>query len=104
MPGPTRVLTVAAARPGAYPTIGSALLEAPDGAVVAIAAGTYPETLEFSFRSITLRQPPLPHRLACSGVGWRGFGRLAPNEAAIGRRTRHRTRADPAWRPVGLAG
>jgi hypothetical protein len=67
MPGPTRVLTVAAARPGAYPTIGSALLEAPDGAVVAIAAGTYPETLEFSFRSITLRQPPLPHRLACSG-------------------------------------
>lgn len=34
-----RVLTVAADRPGAYPTIGSALLEAPDGATVAIAAG-----------------------------------------------------------------
>jgi hypothetical protein len=55
MPGPTRVLTVAADRPGAYPTIGSALLEAPDGAVVAIAAGTYAETLELSGRSITLQ-------------------------------------------------
>ncbi|ONI67131.1 ATPase [Kribbella sp. ALI-6-A] len=50
-----RVLTVAADRPGAYPTIGSALLEAPDGAVVAIATGTYAETLELSGRSITLQ-------------------------------------------------
>jgi len=55
MPGATRVLTVAADRPGAYPTIGSALLEAPDGAAVAIAAGTYAETLELSGRSITLQ-------------------------------------------------
>jgi hypothetical protein len=50
-----RVLTVAADRPGAYPTIGSALLEAPDGATVAIAAGTYAETLELNGRSITLQ-------------------------------------------------
>ncbi|HEY0472256.1 MAG TPA: right-handed parallel beta-helix repeat-containing protein [Kribbella sp.] len=55
MPAPSRVLTVAADRPGAYPTIGSALLEAPDGAAVAIAGGTYAETLELSGRSITLQ-------------------------------------------------
>jgi hypothetical protein len=41
---PTRVLTVASDRPGAYPSIGSALLEAPDGCAIAIAAGTYAET------------------------------------------------------------
>ncbi|MEI8410780.1 MULTISPECIES: right-handed parallel beta-helix repeat-containing protein [unclassified Kribbella] len=50
-----RVLTVAPDRPGAYPTIGSALLEAPDGAAIAIADGTYAETLELSGRSVTLR-------------------------------------------------
>jgi hypothetical protein len=50
-----RVLTVAPGRPGAYPTIGSALLEAPDGAAVAIADGTYAETLELSGRSVTLQ-------------------------------------------------
>ena len=55
MPAATRVLTVAADRPGAYPTIGAALLEAPDGAAIAIAAGTYAETLELSGRSITLQ-------------------------------------------------
>jgi hypothetical protein len=54
MPTPTRTLAVAADRPGAYPTIGSALLEAPDGAAVAIAAGTYAETLELTGRSVTL--------------------------------------------------
>ncbi|WP_350279219.1 AAA family ATPase [Kribbella sp. HUAS MG21] len=46
---------MAADRPGAYRTIGSALLEAPDGAAVAIAAGTYAETLELTGRSVTLR-------------------------------------------------
>ncbi|MEU4603376.1 right-handed parallel beta-helix repeat-containing protein [Kribbella sp. NPDC023972] len=50
-----RVLTVAPDRPGAYPTIGSALLEAPDGAAIAIADGTYAETLELSGRSVTLQ-------------------------------------------------
>ena len=54
-PTPTRLLTVAADRPGAYPTIGSAVLEAPDGATVAIAAGTYAETLELTGRSVTLQ-------------------------------------------------
>lgn len=52
---PTRTLAVAADRPGAYPTIGSALLEAPEGAAVAIAAGTYAETLELTGRSVTLQ-------------------------------------------------
>jgi hypothetical protein len=50
-----RVLTVAADRPGGYPTVGSALLEAPDGATVAISAGTYAETLELTGRSVTLQ-------------------------------------------------
>ncbi|MFG1911085.1 AAA family ATPase [Kribbella sp. NPDC048928] len=50
-----RTLTVAADRPGAYRTIGSALLEAPDGATVAIAAGTYAETLELTGRTVTLQ-------------------------------------------------
>jgi probable Rubsico expression protein CbbX len=50
-----RVLSVAADRPGAYRTIGSALLEAPDGAAIAIAAGTYAETLELTGRSVTLQ-------------------------------------------------
>ncbi|TDO57428.1 hypothetical protein EV651_111154 [Kribbella sp. VKM Ac-2571] len=36
-----RILSVAADRPGAYQTVGSALLDAPDGATVAIAGGTY---------------------------------------------------------------
>ncbi|MFB6720111.1 hypothetical protein ACFCV3_08135, partial [Kribbella sp. NPDC056345] len=51
----SRILTVAADRPGAYPTIGAALLDAPDGAAVVIAAGTYAETMELNGRSITLR-------------------------------------------------
>ncbi|TDW90414.1 parallel beta helix pectate lyase-like protein [Kribbella pratensis] len=50
-----RILTVAADRPGAYQTVGSALLEAPDGATVAIAGGTYAETLELTGRSVTLQ-------------------------------------------------
>ncbi|GAB2678184.1 right-handed parallel beta-helix repeat-containing protein [Kribbella swartbergensis] len=50
-----RVLTVAPDRPGAYPTVGSALLEAPDGATIAIADGTYAETLELTGRSVTLQ-------------------------------------------------
>ena len=55
---PTRVLTVASDRPGAYPSIGSAVLEAPDGCAIAIAAGTYAETLELSCRRITLQAEP----------------------------------------------
>jgi len=50
-----RILTVATDRPGAYPTIGAALLDAPDGAAVMIAAGTYAETLELTGRTVTLR-------------------------------------------------
>ncbi|MFC4858815.1 right-handed parallel beta-helix repeat-containing protein [Actinophytocola glycyrrhizae] len=50
-----RTLLVAPGRHGAYPTIGDALGNAPDGGVVAIAEGTYPETFELAGRRLTLR-------------------------------------------------
>lgn len=53
-----RTLLVAPGRPGAYQTIGSAVLEAPDDAVISITAGTYPETLEILGRTVTLRAEP----------------------------------------------
>ncbi|TCO43721.1 parallel beta helix pectate lyase-like protein [Kribbella antiqua] len=66
-----RTLTVAPDRPGAYPTIGSALLEAPDGAAIAIAAGTYAETLELTGRSVTLQaEPGATVILDGSGADW----------------------------------
>jgi hypothetical protein len=46
-----RTLLVA---PG-HPTIGDALGSAPDGGVVAVAAGTYPETFELHDRRLTIR-------------------------------------------------
>ncbi len=51
----TRTLLVAPGRHGAYATIGEALGNAPDGGVVAIAAGTYAETFELADRQLTLR-------------------------------------------------
>ncbi|UUV30107.1 right-handed parallel beta-helix repeat-containing protein [Amycolatopsis roodepoortensis] len=50
---PGRVLLVAR-RPGAYPTIGDALTEASDGAVITIAGGEYAETVELSGLRVTL--------------------------------------------------
>ena len=50
-----RTLLVAPGRHGAYPTIGDALRDAPDGAVVSIADGSYPETFELLDRSLTVR-------------------------------------------------
>jgi len=50
-----RTLLVAPGRHGAYPTIGEALGNAPDGGVVAIAAGTYAETFELVDRQLTIR-------------------------------------------------
>ncbi|WP_414942049.1 right-handed parallel beta-helix repeat-containing protein [Amycolatopsis sp. cmx-11-51] len=50
---PGRALLVAR-RPGAYPTIGEALLEATDGAVITIAAGDYAETVELTGLRVTL--------------------------------------------------
>jgi hypothetical protein len=41
-------------RPGAYPTIGDALADAPDDTVVTIAGGTYPEVLELIGLRVTL--------------------------------------------------
>jgi Right handed beta helix region/ATPase family associated with various cellular activities (AAA)/AAA lid domain len=41
-------------RPGAYPTIAHALADAGDGAVVSIAAGVYPETIELTGRRVSL--------------------------------------------------
>jgi hypothetical protein len=50
----SRTLLVAPDRPGAYPSIGAAVLDAPDGAVVAIAPGVYRETIDLADRSVTL--------------------------------------------------
>ncbi|MBB5852023.1 right-handed parallel beta-helix repeat-containing protein [Amycolatopsis umgeniensis] len=50
---PGRVLLVAR-RPGAYQTIGDALAEAPDGAVITIAGGEYAETVELTRLRVTL--------------------------------------------------
>ncbi|MGY6650732.1 right-handed parallel beta-helix repeat-containing protein [Amycolatopsis sp. TRM77291] len=50
---PGRVLLVAR-RPGAYPTIGDALTEASDGAVITIAGGEYAETVELTGLRVTL--------------------------------------------------
>ncbi|GAB3712265.1 hypothetical protein GCM10027598_18710 [Amycolatopsis oliviviridis] len=50
---PGRALLVAR-RPGAYPTIGEALAEATDGAVVTIEAGEYAETVELTGLRVTL--------------------------------------------------
>ncbi|RSN65176.1 ATPase [Amycolatopsis sp. WAC 04182] len=50
---PGRVLLVAQ-RPGAYPTIGDALTEASDGAVITIAGGEYAETVELAGLRVTL--------------------------------------------------
>ncbi|OLF11186.1 ATPase [Actinophytocola xinjiangensis] len=41
-------------RPGAYPTIAHALADAGDGAVIAIAGGRYPETVELTGRRVSL--------------------------------------------------
>jgi hypothetical protein len=48
-----RALLVAR-RPGAYPTIGDALAEAADGAVITIAGGEYAETVELTGLRVTL--------------------------------------------------
>jgi Right handed beta helix region/ATPase family associated with various cellular activities (AAA)/AAA lid domain len=51
----SRTLLVAPGRHGAYPTIGDALGHAPDGGVIAVAAGTYAETFELADRRLTIR-------------------------------------------------
>jgi hypothetical protein len=50
-----RTLLVAPGRHGAYPTIGDAMSNAPDGGVIAVAAGTYAETFELAGRQLTIR-------------------------------------------------
>jgi hypothetical protein len=50
-----RTLLVAPGRHGAFPTIGDALGSAPDGGVIAVAAGTYEETFELDGRRLTIR-------------------------------------------------
>lgn len=51
---PPRTVLVDPQRHGAYDSIGAAIVEVPDGTCVAVAAGTYPETLELVHRSISL--------------------------------------------------
>ncbi|MGZ0148969.1 AAA family ATPase [Kribbella sp. WER1] len=50
----SRTLLVSPDRPGAYPSIGSAVLDAPDDAVISIAPGVYLETIDLADRSVTL--------------------------------------------------
>ncbi|GAA1612862.1 MULTISPECIES: AAA family ATPase [Kribbella] len=50
----SRTLLVSPDRPGAYPSIGSAVLDAPDDAVISIAPGLYRETIDLADRSVTL--------------------------------------------------
>jgi hypothetical protein len=50
-----RVLTVAPGRHGAYPTIGDAVRDAPDGGVISVEEGVYAETFELANRRLTLR-------------------------------------------------
>jgi hypothetical protein len=50
-----RTLLVAPGRHGAYPTIGGALLDAPDGGVVTVAEGVYAESFELADRTLTIR-------------------------------------------------
>ncbi|WP_020673990.1 right-handed parallel beta-helix repeat-containing protein [Amycolatopsis nigrescens] len=51
----SRTVLVDPGRRGAYPTVGAAILDTPDGTCVSIAAGTYAETLELADRIMTLR-------------------------------------------------
>ncbi|GAA2843417.1 AAA family ATPase [Kribbella solani] len=50
----SRTLLVAPGRPGAYPSIAAAVLDAPVDAVISIAAGVYHETVNVADRSLTL--------------------------------------------------
>jgi parallel beta-helix repeat protein len=49
-----QALTVAGDRPGAYPTLRDALEVAGDGAVITVAAGTYPEALQLDGRRLSI--------------------------------------------------
>ncbi|HZX06358.1 right-handed parallel beta-helix repeat-containing protein [Kribbella sp.] len=50
----SRTLLVSPDRPGAYSSIGDAVLDAPDDAVISIAPGVYRETIDLADRSVTL--------------------------------------------------
>ncbi|WP_344241449.1 AAA family ATPase [Kribbella hippodromi] len=83
----SRTLLVAPGRPGAYPSITAAVLDAPVDAVISIAPGAYYETVDLADRSLTLvadagevvidaTTAPVP-ALRCSN------GRLALRELTI---------------------
>ncbi len=65
----TRTLLVAADRHGAYPTIGDALVAAPDGAVISIASGEYAETLDIVGRRVTLQASDLVGTVVIDATG-----------------------------------
>ena len=50
-----RALSVSSQRPGAYPRIRDAVEVAPDGAVISIDAGVYPESVRLDGRRLTLQ-------------------------------------------------
>lgn len=54
---PVRTLLVSR-QPGAYPSIGQALAEAPPGALICVAEGDYPETLDLVDVTVTLAAAP----------------------------------------------
>lgn len=50
----SQTLQVDPGQPGAYPTIGEALGDAPDGATLLVAAGSYPESLDLRGKGATI--------------------------------------------------
>ncbi|PZS36696.1 MAG: ATPase [Pseudonocardiales bacterium] len=64
-----RTLLVCADRHGAFPTIGDALLAAPDDAVISIAPGEYAETLDIADRRLTLRAAEAGGRVVLDAAG-----------------------------------
>lgn len=54
----SRTIQVDPSRPGCYVNISEAIDEAPDGAVIRIAAGNYPESLRIEGKSLTLEGEP----------------------------------------------
>lgn len=79
---------VAPGQQGAYPTIGDAVREAPDGATISVADGRYEETFDLVGRSLTLRAAPgATVRLDCTGAAWTALHGLGRNPETAELRT-----------------
>jgi hypothetical protein len=96
-----RILRVSSAHTGAYPTIRDALEVAPDGAVIGIDAGEYPETIQLGAgRRLTLRAARDPGSVTVAATGAAAPARCTGTGGAgplhRHRRRRHRARARAA--------